>query len=194
MTAFSKAEGERRPDRQPTKIRDQIMAKILCKSFYIWCQWSTCSSARVLKKIGTELSAKSFRRSFFVPSLARTSQLPSFLLSVFSFSSDCPCSFLSRFLIRQGGLHVRKGYPKLIIPCSQGCGIRLQFFYPSSCFIVVLSLFVTARLRQNTNIPILAMYQTYIWNIDHRTWKICPPSSHLGNCSSLIKNGICRPP
>ena len=33
---------------------------------------------------------------------------------------------LCRFPIRQGALHVRKGYPELVIPSSQGWGIGLQ--------------------------------------------------------------------
>ena len=68
---------------------------------------------------------------------------------------------LCRFPIRQGALHVRKGYPELVIPSSQGWGIGLQnraptfplffFFFFFSSF--VFNDFSLTTLRTNYHLP-----------------------------------------
>ena len=67
---------------------------------------------------------------------------------------------LCRFPIRQGALHVRKGYPELVIPSSQGWGIGLQsraltyplFFFLFFC-VSFFNDFSLTTLRTNYHLP-----------------------------------------
>ena len=79
--------------------------------------------------------------------------------------SECFFFFLSlslcRFPIRQGALHVRKGYPVLVIPSSQCWGIGLQnraltytfFFLFFFSFSFVFNDFSLTTLRTNYHLP-----------------------------------------
>ena len=63
---------------------------------------------------------------------------------------------LCRFPIQQGALHVRKGYPELVIPSSQGWGIGLQncaLTYPLFFFSFVCNDFSLTTLRTHYHLP-----------------------------------------
>ena len=73
--------------------------------------------------------------------------------------SACVCVRPPGFPIRQGALHVRKGYPELVIPSSQDWGIELQnraLTYPffSVSFSII---FLSPHFGQITIFRILAM-------------------------------------
>ena len=67
---------------------------------------------------------------------------------------------LCQFPIRQGALHVRKGYPELVIPSSQGWGIGLQnraLTYPPFFSVSFSMIFLSPHFGQITIFRILAM-------------------------------------
>ena len=67
------------------------------------------------------------------------------------------CPFLCRFPIRQGALHVRKGYPELVIPSSQGWGIGLQNLAltppPFFCSVSFSMIFYSPHVWTNYHLP-----------------------------------------
>ena len=81
----------------------------------------------------------------------------------------------------------------LSFPVRKAGGSDFKIFTPVFWFVFVLSLF-SQHIRTEHQHPypglVVALHVQY-WSAD---LKICLPSSYLGSCSCLIKNGVCRPP